>query len=246
MPAKLEFLNDVREHPHTSGGETAARMDVSEGAVLEAYRRARKQGLLSGSGQRPERFVLTENGMQRVRLLSAEENPNAEPPATNEEKVSELEERLNDTAEDVKGLFALVDRVLRARRTSPPESNDRASELSEDNKQLREKLGQQVKVFEFYAVRLGQAERDGCKHLLKERGEKLAGELEAETAKAVERLVSLEEELCDEQNRFWGGPREEQVRKLQSEIAALRETLGFVAVAASSEEDVEAKQHEEA
>jgi DNA-binding Lrp family transcriptional regulator len=238
MAAKLDFLKDLREHPNTSGGETAARLDVSEGAVLEAYRRSRRQGLLEGDGARPEKFKLTDFGIQQLRVLSGEDNPKPAGPANVERKLSELEERMSDTVEDVKGLFGLVDRVLQAKRTSAPESNDRVSELLEENTQLREEVAKRSKGFEFYAVRIGLAERDGRQRCLKERGEKLAGEVEPETAKAVERLVSLEEELCNEESRFFG-QREEKVRKLQGEIAALRETLGFVALAASSEDKEE-------
>jgi DNA-binding Lrp family transcriptional regulator len=239
MPAKLDFLKDMREHPNTTGGETAARLDVSEGAILEVYRRSRRQGLLEGDGARPEKFKLTDFGLQQLRVLSGEDNPRPGAPANVEQKLSELEERMADTVEDVKGLFGLVDRVLQAKRTSAPESNDRVSELLEENTQLKEQLSQQAKVFEFYAVRIGLAEHDGRHRLLKKRGKRLTAELEPETAKLVERLVSLEEELCNEESRGWGGPREEKVRKLQDEIAALREKLGFVALAASSEDEEE-------
>lgn len=237
MVTKLTILKDLSVQPHSSSGEAAARLDAAEAAVAEAYRRARRQGLVTGDGSRPERFVLTENGAQQVRVLSAEENPNAAPPATPEAKFSEFEERLNDTVEDVKGLFGLVDRVLREKRAPASEGDDRLDELQQENAELRSK------VIEYYAVRLGQAERDGCTHILQERGKRLAGELEPETAKAVERLLSLEEELCNEEKRFWG-PREEVVGKLREEISDVRAKLGFAAEPSEEQRKEESEKEE--
>lgn len=226
MAAKLDFLKDVQGHPHTTGGESAARLDVPEATVLEAFRRARRQGLIQGDGGRPEKFVLTEAGMQQLRVLSGEENPKPGISASVEAKLSELEERVNDTVEDVKGIFGLVDRVLQAKRPPSPKQDDLLDELQQENTDLQTQLRKQAVMFEFYALRLASEFSDGLTNAFEERANKLGEELDSETQESVRRLVELENQLDQERRRLFG-PNRDNVRNLQGEIAALREKLGF-------------------
>src|SRR5712692_5889203 len=116
MANKTDYLKDLRDHPGSTGGETAARLDVSEASVLEGFRRARRQGLVSGDGGRPEKFTLSESGLRELRLTEHTPSPNPALLPSPGEKPRDLEARLNDTEKDIRSLFHLVDEVLSAKR----------------------------------------------------------------------------------------------------------------------------------
>lgn len=238
MPAKLDFLKDLREHLHSTGGEAAARVDVPEATVLEAYRRSRRQGLIEGDGGRPEKFALTDAGLQQLRVLIAEPNPTPTPVPKLEERFAELQEQVRDTAENVKGLFSLVDRILAAKREQPAtaslsdtEEQLRAEneELEGEKQRLEKELVHRSRVIEFYATQIYLSDVSGREEMFKARGKEPAGELGSETAETVWSMVGLEEKLDEERNRYFG-PDEAKVRKLLGEIVALREKLGFFAL----------------
>lgn len=234
MATKLDYLKDVREHLHSTGGEAAARLDVSEATVLEAYRRARRQGLIEGDGGRPEKFVLTDAGVTQLRVLAGEGNPAPSLPANIEGKFSALEEKVNDTIEDVKGLFGLVDRVLSTRRSefSPAQQSDDAAiveQLLAEKSEVEEKLGRTSRAVEYYATQIAAVRFLDCREMLKSRADQLSQQLDSEMQESVRRLIELEEGLGKERNRFFGSDKD-KVREIQDEIAKVREALGFAVV----------------
>lgn len=238
MATKLDYLKDLREHPASTGGEGAARLDVGEPAILEFYRRGRRQTLIAGDGGRPEKFTLTDAGLAQLRVLEAEASPSPTPslPTKLEEKFSELEETVHDTVEDVKGLFGLVDRILQAKGTSPA-VNDLADELhgeiadlEEQKQKLEEKLTKTSILVEFFGFRLAsQLSFYDLPSRFRERARKLGEKLDAETQESVLRLVELEKELGEGRPRLFG-PNHDKVLALQAEIGGLREKLGFAAL----------------
>jgi hypothetical protein len=248
MATKLDYLKDLKEHPHSTGGEAAARLDIPEATILEGYRRARRQGLVEGDGGRPEKFILTDAGLEQLRGLLSEGNPTPNVPSNVEGKLTALEKKVNETIENVRGLSGLVERVLRTEsgRPSPveqPDDSEIVQDLLDEKRELEDKLAQTARVIEYYAAQIGAADFSSRSDILEARGEKLARQLDAETQQAVRRLVELEEELGEERNR-WFGPNDNRVRKLKGEIAELREKLGFAALDLAEGQEEESEEAE--
>jgi hypothetical protein len=230
MATKVEYLTDIREHPQTTGGEAAARLDVPEATILEGYRRARRQGLVEGDGSRPEKFVLTETGLQQLRNLPRESNPTADLPRNVEGNLSALEKKVNETIENVKGLSGLVDQILSAKRGSAARDTDTlADDLHEQVVTLGDALKKRSQVLEFYAVRLAQAPFNGKAKMLEARKSALASQLDSDAQEEINRLVAVEADLAEENNKFFG-PARDVARQLATEIGRLRGKYGFPSI----------------
>lgn len=237
MPVKHDYLADLAQHANSTAGETAARLDASESAVLEAFRRLRKQDLIAGDGKRPEKFSLTDAGREQLAVLGIAGNSSAVS-ASPETKLSQLETQLSETVADVKGIFGLVNRLVGKKAASHSQSDVEEESLEElqaendalmeEKKALETEMDRHVRVLEFYATQVGLhcADDWGSAKRLEARAEKLGVEVGSETAEDVKSLVRLEEALQGEQGRFFG-PRKSKMRELMTEIGQLREKLGL-------------------
>jgi predicted ArsR family transcriptional regulator len=233
MATKLDYLKDLADHAGSTGGEAAARLDVPEATVLEAYRRCRRQGLIDGNGGRPEKFTLTESGITQLRVMQEQSNSKPALSPNLEKKFSDLEQGLNDSQDDIRGLFRLVDQVLGAKRDSALRDVDTSNEIEDDLHEqvstLEAKLKKCSLALEFYTVSLRRGPFGGSREMLEARKDALSSQLDSDAQQEITRLIALEAELAEENGKFFG-PAADVVRELVAEIGHLREKNGFASM----------------
>lgn len=259
---KVNYLRDLADHPASTGADAAARLDVAQPAVLEAFRRAVRQRLVEGDGGRPQKFTLTEAGRG---LLLQLENEKAEASGLNPGENSgqptlpasaDSEQRLGDLEAKMGVVFRLMANRLQDEgeagseggagrgKGSPRRVSDQVEDLlgtAEDNpndRSGREEASRRRLVAELFEARkaLGEMGWFNDKGPVKERIERLKEQLPPGVPQAVERLLELESEA-----EFWGPGAE-----VESEAAWLRERLGLppnedAGIEGAEEEDAEAE-----
>lgn len=114
MLEKLDYLKDLAGHPGTTGAQAAARLDVAQPAVLQAFRRAVRQALVEGDGGRPEKFTLLQAGKQRLLALERDKaeasgsNPGGNPGQPALTAPADLPQHVADLEADMRVLMRIV------------------------------------------------------------------------------------------------------------------------------------------
>lgn len=238
MPEKVEYLRHVAANPQTSIVEAAERFKPTKpSAVEQAYRRYQQQGLVQADGVDPARLSLTDKGRQELLLIeqgrangaSASSRPTANQPVNTPADLlpmlaQVLQEAVNRLAVNGSSESGSVEVApeLEALLEHVEELETEKEQLEEEMNELRASLPR-PEVFELYAIELGlryfpKSERQSRRDLLVQR-------MDAETAAEVARLADLEEKLCQERGSWLGS--KEDAAQIESEIALLREKLGF-------------------
>jgi DNA-binding PadR family transcriptional regulator len=250
MPAKLDYLRDLRANPRSTSAQVLPRVQAPTlGAVETAFRKYADDKLVESDDSKPKLYTLTDKGAEELRKLESEA-PNAQAvtvlPMRREEsdligalakcakqegcRISfslEPESQHRETSEEQPDLKARADALLKRVRALNGESEPDAPSVPWDD----------PKVQQLYALQLGMS--DLPRRVVRGRRDSLAEVVGPETADLIAQLVSREEQLADEGDSFWGD--QDEADRLQKEIAELRSKLGC-----SEEEDAEETQEGEA
>jgi hypothetical protein len=236
MPLKAQYVQDLMHNPDSTAGDAAKRLQVSEAAAAQTFKRCKAQGLVKCDDTQPPRFSLTEDG---VKFLQ-QPNSNGTVPVLSSVSVNGNAAQ-NPALQFAQALANLIQASSPARHESesaaglPDDAElllEKIADLEEENAGLEAKIEKAselvapVEVLELYAVELALSRI--LKRALRERRDALLEAVSEEWAQVVSDLVSLEDKLDDEQAAFFGGD-DEKVESLQSQINSLREKLGLPA-----------------
>ena len=236
MPAKLDYLRDLRINPNSTSAEVLPRVQAPTlGAVETAFRKYADAGFVESDASAPKRYMLTDKGAEELRRLESEA-PNAKSvtllPKESDliavlakrakqerccisfslEPESQNQERASSDDRPGSRGRALLERVRALTGDSQPESEPDAPSVPWDN----------PKVQQLYALQLGMS--DLPRREVRGRRDSLAGVVGPETADLIAQLVACEERLSEQNDSFWGD--QEEADRLQNEIAELRRKLG--------------------
>ena len=217
MPAKRDYLRDLRENPHSMSAEVLSRVKAPTlGAVETAFRKYAADGLVESDDSKPKGYALTDKGAEELRKLESQApgcrisiEPVSEP-ASNEERPASGRAR------------ALLDKAKALLSGNNDESEPDRSELRVPKPDAPPVAWDNPNVRQLYGLQLGMS--DLPRRDVRDRKDSLAGIVGPEIADLIAQLVSSEEQLAAESDSFWGD--QDEAERLQEEIAELRGKLG--------------------
>jgi hypothetical protein len=238
MPAKQDYLRDLRSNPRSTSAEVLPRVQAPTlGAVETAFRKYADDGLVESDDSKPKLYTLTDKGAEELRRFESEA-PNAHAvtllPTRREESdlIAALAKRAkqescrisfsiepdnqpasSDERPVSSRVRALLERVNARLAPEPGEPEPNAPSVPWDN----------PKVQRLYGLQLGMC--DLPRRIVREGKDALAAIIGNEVSEMVARLVEAEEELHSELEDSWW-PDKEKRERLQQEIAELRRKLG--------------------
>lgn len=268
MPEKVDYLRDLADHPTSTGAEAAARLDVPQPTVLEAYRRARRQKLVESDDGRPQRFSLTELGRERLLVLergkaeASESNPDgnsgrsSSTVSTNSEQALTL---LKESVDDLEADMRVVVRLMANRSQSEADAGreGRAEREKDSPRRLTDEIDELISNTDAVAESRPAQEEASQRRLVAELFEarRELGEMGwfDDKAPMKEKIERLKEQLppgvpqaverlleLESEAEFWGSGDE-----VESEAAWLRERLELPPVEDAEEEGAEEEGAEE-
>jgi hypothetical protein len=255
MPAKLDYLLDLRANPRARTAEVQSRVKAATvNAVETAFRKYADAGLLESDNSAPKRYTLTDKGVEELKKLESEPAPANETGASLREQSSNPDaDLISSIVKRAKeeGLCISVsvgpDAQTEAHEEETGKLNShsaRAKALLERAKALSEGREPQdaepedthwddPKVQRLYGLELGLSELP--RRVVRDRKDALAAIVGSEVSDLVARLIQAEEELHSELEDSWW-PDKQKRERFQQEIAELQRKLGC------SEEDAEETQ----
>ncbi len=231
MPARIDYLRDLRDNPRARTAESQSRVKAATvNAVETAFRKYADAGLVESDNSAPKRYTLTEKGAEELRKLESSAASVNQTPA-----VSLREESVEPIAAFVSSVVKLAKQhgiSISANRVSQETAAEAEADKNLDDKPCP---WDDPKVQRLYGLELGLS--DLPRRVVRGQKDTLAAIVGNEVSELVARLIQAKEELHSELEDSWW-PDKKKRERLEQEISELRRKLGC------SEEDAEETQEE--